>query len=477
MSHKSLNLLTTFGAVLIGTALLLWWLLYNPVAGFSENLPGADNRPEGYMAGVADVDIGSDFMTFEGIPSQIQAGWPRFRGSDFDNINKENLSLAESWGGASGPELLWSVDLGEGHAGPVVSGGRVYVMDYDEESRADVLRCFSLADGAEIWRRGYSLFIKRNHGMSRTIPAATEEYVVTMGPMCHVMCVDAASGDLKWGLDLVKEYKAEIPLWYTGQCPLIDGTTAVLAVGGDALLIGVNCETGEILWETANPEAWKMSHSSVLPFTIHGKRLYVYCALGGIVGISAEPDEKGEVVFASNIWDHNVVAPSPVYLGDGRIFITAGYGAGSMMVRVKNEKGVFSLESVQSYKPAEGLASEQQTPIFYKGHLFSILPKDAGPLRNQFVCCHPDDCRTFVWSSGKTHRFGLGPYLVADDKFYILSDDGVLTVLETSTRGYVPLAEAKVLEGVDAWGPMALVQGRLLLRDSRRLVCLDVRAR
>ncbi len=119
-----------------------------------------------------------------------------------------------------------------------------------------------------------------------------------------------------------------------------------------------------------------------------------------------------------------------------------------MMVRVHNEGGVFSLESVQSYKPSEGLASErQETPIFILGHLFAILPEHVRPLRNQFVCCHPDDCRTFVWSSGKTHRFGLGPYLVADDKFYILSDDGVLTVLDTSTRGFVPLAEAKVLEG------------------------------
>ncbi len=310
MNHKSLNLLTTLGAALMGVALLSWWLLYNPVAGFSESVPGGDNRPEGFLAEGADVDIGSDFMAFEGIPSPIQAGWPRFRGPDFDNISKENLSLAESWG-ESGPEQLWSIDLGEGHAGPVVSGGRVYVMDYDEASRADVLRCFSLSDGAEIWRRGYSLFIKRNHGMSRTVPAATEDYVVTMGPMCHVMCVAADSGDLLWGIDLAKEYKAEVPLWYTGQCPLIDGTTAVLAVGGDALLVGIACETGEILWETPNPEGWKMSHSSVFPFTIHGKRLYVYCAIGGIVGISAEPEDVGEVVFSSNIWDHNVVAPSP----------------------------------------------------------------------------------------------------------------------------------------------------------------------
>ena len=476
MNEKTVSLVTTLSAGLICLVLLSWWLLHNPVADFTESLPGRDNRPASFVSEAAEADIGSVFASFEGIPSQVPGSWPRFRGSDFDNISKEALPLAEGWG-PEGPEVMWSVDLGEGHAGPVVSGGRVYILDYDEEERADILRCFSLDTGMEIWRRGYKIFIKRNHGMSRTIPAVSGPYLVTMGPMCHVMCLDAETGDLRWGLDLVRDFGAEVPLWYTGQCPLIDGSTAVLAVGGEALLIGVDLESGEVVWQTPNPEGWTMSHSSVLPFTIHGRSLYVYCAIGGVIGISAEAETLGQPVFASSLWNPNVIAPSPLYLGDGRLFLTAGYGAGSVMLRLSPQNNEFSVEKLQEIKPVEGLASEQQTPIFLRGHLFAILPKDAGPMRNQFVCCHPDDLRTFVWTSGKTHRFGLGPYLVADGKFFVLSDDGVLTVLQADTQGYRELGQAKVLEGVDAWGPMALVSGRLLLRDSRRLVCLDVRVR
>ncbi|GAG51327.1 unnamed protein product, partial [marine sediment metagenome] len=44
-------------------------------------------------------------------------------------------------------------------------------------------------------------------------------------------------------------------------------------------------------------------------------------------------------------------------------------------------------------------------------------------------------------------------------------------------KGYVPLAQAKVLEdGHEAWGPLALAGGRLILRDLTRMVCLDLRA-
>ena len=49
-----------------------------------------------------------------------------------------------------GPQL-WSVELGEGYAGPAVWAGRVYVLDYDRLASADALRCLSLADG-KIWR-------------------------------------------------------------------------------------------------------------------------------------------------------------------------------------------------------------------------------------------------------------------------------------------------------------------------------------
>jgi outer membrane protein assembly factor BamB len=36
------------------------------------------------------------------------------------------------------------------------------------------------------------------------------------------------------------------------------------------------------------------------------------------------------------------------------------------------------------------------------------------------------------------------------------------------------LGRATVLEGHDAWGPMAMIAGRLLVRDLTRMACLDL---
>ncbi len=148
---------------------------------------------------------------------------------------------------------------------------------------------------------------------------------------------------------------------------------------------------------------------------------------------------------------------------------------GVQLLKLKIQTGKYSVSVLQTIKPDEGLASEQQTPIFYNGMLYSIQPKDAGSLRNQFVCFHPDDITKLLWSSGKEKRYGLGPYIFADNKFFILSDEGELTVINASANKFEELGNYKVLDGHDAWGPMAIVDGRLLVRDSKRMSCLDLR--
>jgi outer membrane protein assembly factor BamB len=309
--------------------------------------------------------------------------------------------------------------------------------------------------------------------MSRTVPAVDAGLVVSMGPKCHVLCTDAETGEFRWGLDLVREYGSTVPLWYTAQCPLIDDGVAVLAPAGRALMIGVDCASGKVLWESPNPNGWQMSHSSVMRVVVAGKPIYVYCALGGVVGVSADKHDQGRILWQNAEWDHQVVAPSPVPLGtDGRIFLTAGYGVGSMMLQVRSGADGFEAETLYRLERTV-FACEQQSPVFYKGCLFGVLPNDAGALKRQFACLHPDG--RLLWSSGKEARFGLGPFIIADDKIFLLNDDGTLTLLKASTERYIPLAQARMLQGRDAWAPMAIAAGRLLLRDSKRLICVDVR--
>ena len=203
--------------------------------------------------------------------------------------------------------------------------------------------------------------------------------------------------------------------------------------------------------------------------------MYVYAGVGGICGVSAEGADRGQVLWKTNEFAPSVVAPSPLILGNGKILITAGYGAGSMLFQLVKSAAGLDVKVLQKYRPVDGLASEQQTPVLMNGYIFSIQPKDAGGSRNQLICCKADDCKKILWTSGKTDRFGLGPYIVADGKFFILNDDGTLTIAKATTSGWVQLDKAKVIDGQDSWGPIAIADGYLLMRDSKKMVCIDIR--
>lgn len=471
MEKKIKYILETSGALIV--ILFFWWLLKDPTSKFAESIPGEDNRgSDSTMVGAA-VKIGENFQLFGNSASISKASWTNFRGAEYDNIVKNSQPLKNSWSGNQ-PEILWSVGLGEGHAGPAIYAGKVYVMDYDEAKREDALRCFSLEDGKELWSRSYKVSLKRNHGMSRTVPAVNSDYILTVGPRCHVMAVKRETGDLLWGLDMVQQYHTEVPLWFTGQCPMIDNNKAILAPGGTALMIAVDMATGKVLWETPNPGKLKMSHSSIIPWTLNGKKMYVYSAIGGIVGVSAEGADTGKILWQSTAWNHAVVAPAPVCFPDGKVFLTAGYGAGSMVIKVTPSGSDYKVDVLKEYPPKDGMACEQQTPIVWQGMMYAIEPKDAGPLRNQLVCVSPDDVTKIVWTSGKEGRFGLGPYLIADNKLFVLSDDGTLTMIKPDPKKYVQIAQKKLFDGADAWAPMAIADGRLLLRDSKTMYCVNI---
>jgi outer membrane protein assembly factor BamB len=363
---------------------------------------------------------------------------------------------------------LWSIEVGEGYAGPAVLDGRVYLMDYDREKRQDALRCLSLADGQEVWRFGYPLLVKRNHGMSRTVPALASNRVVALGPKCHVVCLEATTGELKWGLDLVREFGTTVPDWYAGQCPLIDRGTVILAPGGPgALLLAVELETGKVRWQTPNPQAWKMTHSSIMPIEFAGRRHYVYCGSRGVAGISAD---DGSVLWETLDWKISIAnVPSPLVLDEGRIFLSGGYNAGSLMLQLREDSGKVAPQILFRLK-ADVFGATQQTPIRFQNHLYGVR----APPDSEFVCL--DLSGQTLWSSGAKHRFGLGPFVVGDALIFAMNDTGKLSLIEASPAGFRLLAQASILEGKDSWGPMALAGSRLLLRDLTRLVCLDVGA-
>jgi len=396
--------------------------------------------------------------------------WAQFRGPDRDNTSSET-GLYRTWP-AQGPKVLWKTPVCEGYAGAAIKDGRVYVNDYNVEKKEHLIRCISLADGKDLWQWSYPVEVRPNHGITRTVPAIGQKLVFSLDPKCRFHALDAKTGKLIWQKNLVQEYKATIPGWYAGQNPLIDGDRVLLATGGDALAIAFDQATGKEIWRTPNPTKDMMSHASLMPATIGGVKQYLYLTMKNLIGIAAA---DGQLLWSAPFVARIVAVPSPVHIGDGRIFITSGYEAGSAMYQVEKNAGGFTARKLYALTSAQ-FNSEAQTPVLFQNHLFAVSSKTRG----RFTCLGLDG--KVVWQSpvvsgnpDASKTFGLGAFLLADGMFFTLDgNSGTLRLIEANIKEYKELASAQILNAEDVWGPMALSDGKLIIRDMSQMVCLQV---
>jgi outer membrane protein assembly factor BamB len=206
---------------------------------------------------------------------------------------------------------------------------------------------------------------------------------------------------------------------------------------------------------------------------LDGEEMYVYCASGGIVGVSAA---TGKILWEYDGWqDTTQNVPMPVMLGDGRFLVSVSYKPGmpkrigAMVVQLAKEGAQYTAKPVATIQQDE-FASEQQTPVFYNGNIFCVRsPAGIG----QLICT--DLVGKTLWTSGED-RFGIGPYMIVDGVILAMDDNGVLSMIEASASGYKRLARAKVASN-ESWAPMALVDGRLIVRDITKMYCVDLRGK
>ena len=348
-----------------------------------------------------------------GEPVRVQGYPPRCRGSGLvfavcerDGIVDDGTRLARTWA-PGGPPRLWQIELGEGYASAACREGVFTCLDYDVETSADTMRCLSLDTGLPVWTNHYPVVLTRNHGLSRTVPVIAGDFVISFGPRCHVAAWDAATGQCRWLIDLVRDHGATVPRWYAGQCPLVDQDRLILAPCGESLLIAVDYHTGEVIWQSPNPRGWQMTHVSVMPMQWQDRRCYLYCGSGGVAAVAAD---DGTLLWDSTQWPSTfATCPSPLVLPEGRIFLCSGYGrtTGSLMLQVQKSADNWSAEPLFQLTPQQ-FNAEQQTPIFFRDHIFAVRKHGGG----QLVCL--DLQGNEVWNSG-SDRFGHGPFLIADE--------------------------------------------------------------
>jgi hypothetical protein len=114
--------------------------------------------------------------------------------------------------------------------------------------------------------------------------------------------------------------------------------------------------------------------------------------------------------------------------------------------------------------------SHTQPPILYNDHFYTQYTINE---RSDGLVCMTMNGQ-IKWKTGENPLFDKGGAILADG--LLLSTDGNTKayLIEPSPSGFKPLASAVLMEPGENWAPLALADGKLLIRDQKNLKCLLV---
>ena len=421
----------------------------------------------------------------------IRADWPQYLGPDRNGISPEK-GLAKSWP-KDGPKVLWTQPVGGGFAGAAIRDGKVYVVDRVDSAK-DVLRCYDLAKGDELWSYSNEDPGKFEFNGSRNPPTVGEKNVYCVGGMGSVYCISRSSHKPVWKRDFKKDFDAAKPMWGFTQSPLVYKNLVIVAPQvKKAGAVAYDKATGEIVWKTPrlcdNP-----GYSSAVLTTIDGVDQIVLATPlsppdeeddedededeeeedegppfegGGLYGINAK---TGEILWNYKGVTCKITIPPVTLIGDSRMFVTGGYGAGSAMIKVARKGGKFQVTEL--FKSDE-YDAQIHPALLHENHLY--MNGNSNDRREGLMCLTLDG--KVLWKTRKKPSFGRGGLILADGVIYIVEGDKRhLYMVKATPEKYTELGMVKkILKGKEMWAPLALADGKLVIRDQKQLKCLVVK--
>ncbi|MBL7133506.1 MAG: PQQ-binding-like beta-propeller repeat protein [Phycisphaerae bacterium] len=397
------------------------------------------------------------------------ADWPWYNGPTHNAVAPAGKRLT-SWP-ADGLKVLWTVKLGPGYAGPAIRDGKVYVLDRIPRT-SEVLRCFNLADGKELWTFKYAAAGRFSMPGSRQVPTVDEKYVFCVGAMGHFHCLDRKTGKKIWGMHLLNDFDSKKPMWVVAQAPrLYKDWVIVSPLGKKAGVIACEKATGKIVWQSE--PLGEMRYASPIITTLGGvEQVVIQSSAGSDTRVDGLDVTNGKVLWTYRDWQCRIPIPNTMPIGDGRMFISGGYNAGSAMFKVtRKADGTFETKTLFKTKKVN---NHVHRPLLIDGHIYTRGNTNE---RNDGLLCMDLD-GNLKWGTGRNPNFCKGNAILVDGLIYIIDGKtGFLHLVKPDPTGYKEISKFKVLKGGRAWGPMALSGNLLVIRDQTQMKCLDVGAK
>jgi outer membrane protein assembly factor BamB len=406
--------------------------------------------------------------------------WPQYLGPK-RNSTSDQKGILRTWP-EKGPEVLWSANVGIGYGGPVVKDGKVYLLDRDDKV-GDNLRCFDLSSGKELWSFGYDAPGSVMFPGSRSVPVVDGNRVYFCGPYGNLYCIDINTHKPIWNKNVWTDFGGgEIPKWAISQCPLIYGDLLILASQAPkAGVVAYDKLTGKVKWTTpslgpvgyVSPSIIKVGKDDHLVMITAAEGRGTSASGGKVVGIDPV---NGKTLWEYSNWQCGIPAPSAVDAGESRVLITGGYQAGAAMLKIE-KKADGSYGVAELYKNPD-FGAHTQPPVLVNGYFYAQYTTNER--KDGLVCMSIDG--KIQWKTMRSPLFDKGGMILADGLLLCTDGASKLYLIEPDPSAFKPIASAELLKGNSGdqrfpsqnWAPIALSNGKLLIRDQSKLICVKI---
>lgn len=385
---------------------------------------------------------------------------------EYRNRNRDGLvtgpPLARDWQ-AQPPRLLWKQPCGSGYSGIVVVGPSLFTLE--QRGDDEVIVCYDTATGQERWTFAYPDHFSEPLGGEgpRATPTIQGSDLFSLGARGELVCVDAATGKLKWRRNILQDNK-NID-WAMSGSPLVYDDLVVVNPGkqtdeatGKAVQ-AFNKDTGKPAWTAGNAQA---GYSSPMLATLCGQRQVILLDAGVLAGYDPTTGKQ----LWTFPWDkthQGINVAQPVVLDGDRVFISSGYSQGCAMIQLGLADGKWTTEELFRNK---NMRCKFASPVYYQGHLYGL---DEGIL----ACLDPKTGER-KWRRGS---YGHGQLLLQDNLLVILSEDGDLVLVEATPERFKELGMIHALQGQRTWNHLALANGKAYVRNHVEMACYDLTAK
>lgn len=397
--------------------------------------------------------VASVFLATAAVAAQ---DWNQWRGPSRTGVAAV-FKASAAW--PERPRQAWKAQVGIGHASPVVSGSRVYVLSRVGEQEA--VAAFDLASGKQVWRQAYDMPYQMNpaatsHGKGpKSTPLVHRGRVYTLGIAGTLSAFDAADGRVAWRKDFKGEFDATSPDYGAAMSPAPDGDAVIAHVGGNrtGALSAFDAQSGAVRW------SWKgdtPGYASPVVATIGGVRQIVTQTRSRIVGLAAADGRLlWEIPFTTD-YEQNIV--TPIVAGTDTV-IHAGLSKPTVAVRVSQAAGKWS--TTELWRNAD-IPMYMSSPVEIGGALFGLTHRNRG----QFFAVETATGKLLWTSPGRQGENAA--ITAAGDVLIGTTTEGQLVVLRRSAKAFEEVRRYAVADS-PIWAHPALAGNVILIKDAESL--------